>query len=51
MVLDLARHGRLLAAPFGPGQYLRLFVRAKAIKLIDRLRGPRLPAAAATGAR
>jgi CRP-like cAMP-binding protein len=51
MVLDLARHGRLLAAPFGPGQYLRLFVRAKAIKLIDRLRGPRHPAAAATGAR
>ena len=47
MVLDLARHGRTLAAPFGARQYLQLFARAKAIKLIDRLRGRRIPAAAA----
>jgi CRP-like cAMP-binding protein len=41
MVLDLARHGRTLATPFGTRQYLQLFARAKAIKLIDRLRRSR----------
>ncbi len=39
MVLDLARHGRTLATPFGTRHYLQLFARAKAIKLIDRFRG------------
>ncbi len=46
MVLDLARHGRTLATPFGTRQYLQLFAKAKAIKLIDRLRGRQGMAAA-----
>jgi CRP-like cAMP-binding protein len=50
MVLDLARHGRTLATPFGTRQYLQLFARAKAIKLIDRLRRPR-PAVPAASSR
>jgi hypothetical protein len=48
MMLDLARHGRTLATPFGTRQYLQLFARAKVIKLIDRLRGPRTPVAPAS---
>jgi len=50
MVLDLARHGRTLATPFGTRQYLQLFARAKAIKLIDRLRAGRaaVPATASS---
>jgi CRP-like cAMP-binding protein len=51
MVLDLTKHGRTLARPFGTRQYLQLFARAKAIKLLDRLRGSRLPAPAPASAR
>lgn len=43
MKLDLARHGKTLARPFGTRQYLQLFARAKAIKFIDRFRGSRVP--------
>jgi CRP-like cAMP-binding protein len=51
MVLDLARHGRTLATPFGTRQYLQLFARARAIKLIDRFRGIRAVAAAPASSR
>jgi hypothetical protein len=40
MVMDLVRHGERLSHEAGARDYLRLMVKAQAIKLVDRWRRP-----------
>jgi len=44
MKVDFARHGKRLSREGGARDYLRLFARAEAIRLVDRLRGYGRPA-------
>jgi hypothetical protein len=51
MVIDLAREGERLSHEAGMRDYLRLMVKAQAIRLVDRWRRPAEIAATRAGGR